>query len=147
MHTDRLSNFIADVVLTSHYLAEPLNKTEAEITDAEIRCLKVVASFAPIGMQDIATKLYASKPRATQLVALLEARGLVERCVAKDRRRIDVSATAKGRATIADLDSRYAVLAKAIEQRLGSEDTDTLCRLLEAITPLSRLTGEQSSTT
>ena len=83
----KLSKFIADVVLTSHYLAEPVNKTEMEVTDAEIRCLKIIASFQPIGMQDIAEKLHASKPRATQLVALLEARGLVEREVASDRRR------------------------------------------------------------
>lgn len=139
MANAKLSQFIADVVLTSHYLAEPVKKTDAEATDAEMRCLKIVASFQPIGMREIAEKLHASKPRATQLVALLEAHGYVERTVAADRRRIEVRATSKGRSAIKKLDERYAKLAAAIEKKLGPDDTETLARLLEAITPLSKL--------
>lgn len=139
MSHKRLSQFIADVVLTSHYLAEPVKHTESEATDAEMRCLKVVASFQPIGMREIADKLHASKPRATQLVALLEAHGYIEREVAADRRRIEVRTTTKGKDAIKKLDERYEKLAAAIEKRLGPDDTATLSRLLEAITPLSKL--------
>jgi DNA-binding MarR family transcriptional regulator len=139
MSKNKLSEFIADVVLTSHYLAEPINKSDVEVTDAEIRCLKIIASFQPIGMQEIAQKLHASKPRATQLVALLETRNMVERTVASDRRRIEVRASAKGRRVIKKLDERYKRLAAAIEKKLGKKDAETLSRLLEAITPLSHL--------
>jgi DNA-binding MarR family transcriptional regulator len=142
-----LSHFLAEVVLTSHYLAEPLRKTEGELSDAEMRCLKVISSFEPIGMQDIAHKLHASKPRATQLVALLEAHGMVTRTVAEDRRRIVVAASDTGRKAILELDKRYDTLAGAIEAKLGPTDTATLCRLLEQITPLSRLNESGTETT
>ncbi len=135
----QLSQFLAEVVLTSHYLAEPVNKTEAEISDAEMKCLKIISTFEPIGMQDIAAKLHASKPRATQLVALLESHEMVTRTVASDRRRIVVRASSKGKRAVAKLEERYGALASAIEEKLGAADTATLCRLLEIITPLTQL--------
>jgi len=137
--TSQLSQFLAEVVLTSHYLAEPVSKTEAEISDAEMKCLKIISTFEPIGMQEIAIKLHASKPRATQLVALLESHDMVTRTVAADRRRIVVRANGRGKKAVAALDKRYDELAAAIEQKLGREDTDTLLRLLQIITPLSKL--------
>lgn len=143
MANTQLSQFLAEVVLTSHYLAEPVNKTEVEISDAEMKCLKIINSFEPIGMQEIAAKLHASKPRATQLVALLEAHDMVTRNVADDRRRIVVRASGKGRDAIAKMDERYDELAAKIEQKLGSDDTATLVRLLAQITPLNQL-EEQS---
>jgi DNA-binding MarR family transcriptional regulator len=136
---NQLSQFLAEVVLTSHYLAEPVNKTEAEVSDAEMKCLKIISTFEPIGMQDIAAKLHASKPRATQLAALLESHDLVTRTVASDRRRIVVRASPKGKKAVAKLEKRYDTLAKAIEEKLGEADTATLCRLLAVITPLSQL--------
>lgn len=139
MANKQLSQFLAEVVLTSHYLAEPVKKTAVEISDAEMRCLKIIASFEPLGMQDIARKLHASKPRATQLVALLEAHGMITRSVASDRRKIEVRASKKGQKTIRALEVRYERLARAIEKKLGADDTKTLSRLLESITPLSNL--------
>lgn len=139
MANKQLSQFLAEVVLTSHYLAEPVKKIEFEISDAEMRCLKIIASFEPLGMQEIAVKLHASKPRATQLVALLEAHDMVLRTVASDRRRIEVRASSKGKKAISALEVRYEKLARAIEKKLGTNDTEDLCRLLELITPLSHL--------
>lgn len=135
----QLSQFLAEVVLTSHYLAEPVSKTDAEISDAEMKCLKIIKSFEPIGMQEIAAKLHASKPRATQLVALLESHDMVSRTVADDRRRIVVRTNQKGKKAVALLDKRYDALAAAIEKRLGKDDATTLVRLLELITPLNQL--------
>lgn len=135
----QLSQFLAEVVLTSHYLAEPMNKTDAEVSDAEMKCLKIIDSFEPIGMQEIAAKLHASKPRATQLVALLESREMVSRTVASDRRRIVVRASGKGKKAVDLLNQRYDQLAAAIEQKLGAKDTATLLRLLQVITPLNQL--------
>lgn len=146
MANHQLSQFLAEVVLTSHYLAEPVSKTEAEISDAEMKCLKIINSFEPIGMQEIAAKLHASKPRATQLVALLESRDMVTRTVADDRRRIVVRASSKGKKAVATLDKRYDELAAAIEKRLGADDTATLVRLLEVITPLNKLQSEDKIT-
>jgi DNA-binding MarR family transcriptional regulator len=139
---NQLSQFLAEVVLTSHYLAEPVSKSEAEISDAEMKCLKIISSFEPIGMQEIAAKLHASKPRATQLVALLESRDMVTRTVAHDRRRIVVRASTRGKKAVALLDKRYDELALAIEKRLGAADTATLLRLLQSITPLNSLQTE-----
>jgi DNA-binding MarR family transcriptional regulator len=139
MKDNQLSQFLAEVVLTSHYLAEPVSKTDAEISDAEMKCLKIISTFEPIGMQEIAIKLHASKPRATQLVALLESHDMVTRTVATDRRRIVVRASARGKKAVTTLDKRYDELAKAIEHKLGREDTATLLRLLKVITPLNKL--------
>lgn len=139
MANKKLSQFLAEVVLTSHYLAEPVSKRDLEVSDAEMKCLKIIASFEPIGMHEIADKLHASKPRATQLVALLEAHDMVTRAVASDRRRIQVRASAKGRRAIAKLEVRYQKLAAAIERKLGPEDTAELARLLSQITPLNGL--------
>ena len=136
---ERLAEFLAEVVLTSHYLAEPLKKTTDELSDAEMRCLRVITSFEPLSMHDIAEKLHASKPRTTQLVAWLEAHDMIERTVAKDRRRIEVRTSSNGRETIRILQERYQKLAHAIQQKLGAKDTEKLCKLLEEITPLSRL--------
>lgn len=145
MAHQQLSQFLAEVVLTSHYLAEPVSKTDAEVSDAEMKCLKIINSFEPIGMQEIAAKLHASKPRATQLVALLESRDMVTRTVADDRRRIVVRASSKGKKAVAQLDKRYDELAAAIEGRLGASDTATLMRLLELITPLNQLQNNDKS--
>jgi DNA-binding MarR family transcriptional regulator len=139
MKDNQLSQFLAEVVLTSHYLAEPVSKTDAEISDAEMKCLKIISTFEPIGMQEIAIKLHASKPRATQLVALLESHDMVTRTVATDRRRIVVRASTRGKKAVTTLDKRYDELAKAIEHKLGREDTATLLRLLKVITPLNKL--------
>ena len=139
MANNQLSQFLAEVVLTSHYLAEPVSKSESEISDAEMRCLKIINSFEPIGMQEIAAKLHASKPRATQLVALLESHDMVTRTVAEDRRRIVVHASPYGKKAVAALDKRYDELATKIEATLGEADTATLCRLLAVITPLNKL--------
>ncbi len=139
MANKQLSQFLAEVVLTSHYLAEPVSKRDIEVSDAEMKCLKVIAAFEPIGMHEIAGKLHASKPRATQLVALLEAHDMVIRTVASDRRRIEVRASAKGKRAIATLEVRYERLAREIERKLGTADTEELCRLLALITPLNRL--------
>lgn len=135
----QLSQFLAEVVLTSHYLAEPVSRSEFEVSDAEMKCLKIIATFEPLGMNEIATKLHASKPRATQLVALLESRDMVTRTVASDRRRIEVRASAKGKRAVAALETRYEKLAASIEKKLGARDTAELCRLLEEITPLNQL--------
>lgn len=134
-----LSDFLAEVVLTSHYLAEPARRTTGELSDAEMRCLRIIASFEPLSMQEIAEKLHASKPRATQLVALLEAHDMVERSVASDRRKIDVRTTKSGRQAVELLKERYEKLALAIEKKLGEEDAAKLRELLAQIIPLTRL--------
>jgi len=143
--TGQLSQFLSEVVLTSHYLAEPVSKTDAEMSDAEMKCLKIINSFEPIGMAEIAGKLHASKPRATQLVALLETHDMVTRKVATDRRRIVVRASGRGREAIAKLNERYDKLAERIEEKLGREDTATLVRLLDQITPLNQLENDRDS--
>jgi DNA-binding MarR family transcriptional regulator len=139
MTQKKLSHYLADIILTSHYLAEPAKQTTRELSDAEVRCLRIIAAHEPLSMQEIAEKLRASKPRATQLVALLEAYDMVSRTVAQDRRRMDVRATPKGKKAIALLHERYERLARAIENQLGEQDAARLRDLLEQITPLDQL--------
>lgn len=135
----RLSDFLSEVVMTGYYIAEPPRKASTLLHDAEMKCLKIIHAFGPMQMHDIASLMFATKPRATQLVAGLEARGLVERKAGADHRVKEVNITETGRQTVYEAREKYRALARAIEEKIGSEKTHQLCMILEQITPLTTL--------
>ncbi len=67
-----LAEFLADVVMTSFYLNEPSRRTDSKLHDAEMKCLKIIKTFGPMPMQELAHYLHTTKARATQLVCALE---------------------------------------------------------------------------
>lgn len=133
-----LEEFLAEVVMTSHYLAEPVRKSSEELHDAEMKCLKIVDTFQPLSLHVIADYMHCGKARATQLVHSLESKGFVERASAQDHRVALISTTRKGKASVASLRSKYRDLARKIKQTLGDNDTQKLCEVLERITPLTQ---------
>lgn len=142
----QLSEFLAEVVMTSYYLAEPQKDSGSVLHDAEMKSLKIIKSFGPMRMQELANYLHTSKSRATQIVCVLEKHGLVERINSVDKRVHMVSATAKGQREVEFLRSRYLQLAAAIEDKLGNERTAELCSLLAEITPLHSVTNRKEET-
>ena len=137
--THILADFLAEVVLTSHYIAEPVSHTTEDLHDAEMRCLKVVFAFQPIEMHSIAEMMHCGRPRASQLVQQLEAKQLVCRTSGDDHRVSIISTTAAGARTVEELRQKYRDLAEVIEQKLGHEKTAQLSRLLSEIVPLATL--------
>jgi len=140
MNTTTLAEFLAEVVLTSHYLAEPSKRTTSLLNDAEMRALKITYSIGPLSMHQLADAMHTSKPRATQLVDILVNRSLVTKVKGGDKRVTYVSLTPKGKKAVKEMRLKYEALADAITLKLGSENTQTLTTLLGQITPLHKLT-------
>ena len=139
MNTSRVADFLADVVLTSHYLAEPSRQSTTHLNDAEMRALKIVHSIGPLSMHQLAEAMHTSKPRATQLVDLLESRLLITKIKGGDKRVTFVTVTKKGLQTVKELRKKYEALASAIETKLGKDDALKLNEYLKKVLPLNKL--------
>jgi DNA-binding MarR family transcriptional regulator len=138
-YTSTLADFLADVVMTGYYLAEPPKNHVEHLHDVEAKCLKIIYVMQPIKILDISRLLHITKPRATQLVHELENRGLVYRTVGADHRVAYIQTTPKGTQTVKELRKKYLDLAESINNRIGSEKTAELCEILQNISPLSSL--------
>ncbi len=132
-----LSEFLAEVVMTGYYLAEPPRKSTALLHDAEMKCLKIVATFGPLQMHEVARLLHATKPRATQLVTVLQNYGYVTRLNGVDHRVKLVSVTDAGAHIVHDARQKYDALAAEIIAKLGKTEAARLCDILARITPLT----------
>lgn len=139
-HKHNLADFLADVVMTGYYLADPPKNHSEHLHDVEAKCLKIIYAFQPLKVHDISKLLQTTKPRATQLVHSLESRGLVHRRTGQDHRVVLISTTNKGSKTVKELRRKYIELAGAIENKIGKEKTDNLTSLLNEISPLTNLT-------
>ena len=139
MSEKTLADFMAEVVLTSHYLAEPQSHQKNPLHDAEVRALKIIYTNGPYSMHELAQAMHTSRPRSTQIVSSLIQKQLVERVKAGDKRMIYIVTTTKGTKTVRQLRIKYAKLAQAIEKKLGPKDSLELARLLEKISPIQQL--------
>lgn len=131
-----LADFLADVVMTGYYLAEPVSVHEPTLHDAEMKCLKIIGSFGPIEMSRLATLLHATKPRVTQLVQSLEQHHFVARLPGRDARVSRIAVTVDGDRVIRDIRKKYDDLAESIENKIGKKKAKDLANLLAEITPL-----------
>lgn len=135
----QLADFLADVVMTGYYLAEPPKHQSEHLHDVEAKCLKIIHAFGPLMVHDISDLLQTTKPRATQLVHVLEDKGLIYRETGLDHRVIYINTTKKGAKTVMELRQKYINLAEAIEKKIGSKKTMTLSQILSEISPLTSL--------
>lgn len=136
---NQLAEFMADIVLTSHYLGEPITVQNNLLHDSEVRALKLVYTYGPLSMQDLANRLHTSKARCSQLVNALMDYKMVERTKGGDKRFIYVVTTPKGKQMVRKIRAKYIRLAEIIENRLGKTDSAELIRLLEKISPLHNI--------
>lgn len=135
--TKLLADFLADVVMTGYYLAEPPKNHSQQLHDAEAKCLKVIFAYQPLRIQKIAELAHTTKSRATQLVHSLENRKLVQRQSGADHRVVMISTTRKGAQVVEDLRKKYFQLAESIDKKIGHERTLQLCEILADISPLT----------
>lgn len=139
MNTSHLADFLADVVLTSHYLAQPSRNLSTHLNDAEMRALKIIHCCGPLSMHELAEAMHTSKPRATQLVELLHHRHLISKVKGGDKRMTYVIATKQGIQTIKEIRKKYEELAGAIEKKLTKEELKQLLLCIEKVSPLNKL--------
>ena len=139
MSEKTMADFMAEVVLTSQYLAEPQLYNNSLLHNTEIRALKIIFTKGPISMHELAQAMYASRPRTTQIVSTLIAKQLVEQVKGGDKRMIYVITTTKGTKTVKQLRAKYTKIARAIERKLGPKDGQELARLLKKVSPLQQL--------
>lgn len=135
---NKLADFLADVVMTSYYLAEPPIQSGIELHDSEMKSLKIISTFGPLKMHALAKCMHVTKPRATQLAESLTRKGLIEKACGEDKRTHLLSATSEGEQIVTEIRIKYINLAESIEHRLGAERTKTLVDLLGEISPLSK---------
>lgn len=136
-NTKLLADFLAEVVMTGYYLADPPKNHQEHLHDVEAKCLKVIYAFQPINIQEIARLLHTTKPRATQLVHSLEKRNLVIRKPGTDHRVVLISTSQKGSKVVEELREKYVKLATSINNKIGEERSTELCKILSEINPLA----------
>ena len=91
----------------------------------------VLVRQTPANMSEIAHALETSQANVTGLVDRLERQGFVERVRSEsDRRVVHVSITAKGRAVIAELRTKYLQRVDATLSRLTTEERQQLLALI-----------------
>jgi len=134
-----LADFLADVVMTGYYLAEPPKSHSQHLHDMEAKCLKVIYAMQPLRIQEIANLTHTTKSRATQLVHALEGRKLIRRQTGDDHRVVMISTTVKGAKVVEELRQKYIELAETIKQTIGDKRTKDLCEILAEISPLTKL--------
>ncbi|GAB7188429.1 MarR family transcriptional regulator [Kitasatospora sp. Ki12] len=102
-----------------------------DLTPLQAKAL--LAAESPVPMRRVAERLHAEPSNVTVIIDRLEARGLVERSLDENDRRIKrVAATEAGRAVAADLRARTPFAADPLA-RLTAPQREALCELLRLV--------------
>lgn len=119
------------------------DRPSTTLSDADIMVLFCIG-FSDRGqnvkLTDIAKTLHVTLPAVTHKVNDLVQQGFIEKEASKKDLRVTiVKLTEKGESYVSQVeDNYYATLEKLIE-KLGTDDTDTLIRLLEKISQLGKI--------
>ncbi|MFF4696347.1 MarR family winged helix-turn-helix transcriptional regulator [Streptomyces chattanoogensis] len=102
-----------------------------DLTPLQAKAL--LAAEGPVPTRRIADRLHAEPSNVTVIIDRLESRGLVERSLDPDDRRVKrVGATTAGRTAAADLRARMPFAAEPLA-RLTTQQRETLRELLQLI--------------
>jgi len=108
-----------------------LAQVEKEIAPHHLMILRVLYEFGPLHMTEVGEEISISRPQMTHSTDKLISLGMVERQHdVKDRRKINIKLTAKGRETIKKIQQ---VIQSRIKEKLSSLDEDDLDRLAASL--------------
>ena len=94
--------------------------------------LEVALSEGELAVGDLASRLRLPLPRTSRLLGDLEARGLIERARdPRDRRRVTVQTSEKGRRSVEALRSAHRARLAQLLDVLGATQTEQLVRIFE----------------
>ena len=117
---------------------------ELNMSTPQLKALLLISDEEAIRMRELARKLGGSFSNATVLVDRLVDRGLVERLMDPDDRRVVlVRATGKGQALIEQLVTSWRALSESVLDAMDAEDLAALRRGLAALLEASK--GQQDS--
>ena len=104
---------------------------ELNMSTPQLKALLLISEEEAIRMRELARKLGGSFSNATVLVDRLVERGLVERMMEpQDRRVVLVRATEDGRLLIEQLVTSWRTLTVPLLERLSAEDLETVRKAL-----------------
>ena len=107
---------------------------ELNMSTPQLKALLLISEEDAIRMRELARKLGGSFSNATVLVDRLVERGLVERMMEpQDRRVVLVRATEDGRLLIEQLVTSWRSLTESLLERLSSEDLETVRKALHIL--------------
>jgi DNA-binding MarR family transcriptional regulator len=105
-----------------------------DLAPSHARALRVVTDREQTRLSDLAAALGIAPRSATEVVDLLETRGLVARAPdPRDRRAVLLEATAEGRRVRAEIGAARAADSRALFERLPAGDRATLARILRGL--------------
>lgn len=118
---------------------------ELNMSTPQLKALLLISEEDAIRMRELARKLGGSFSNATVLVDRLVERGLVERMMEpQDRRVVLVRATDDGRLLIEQLVTSWRSLSEPLLERLSPEDLETVRRALNILVSAAQ-DGEKDS--
>ena len=107
---------------------------DLNMSTPQLKALLLISEEEAIRMRELARKLGGSFSNATVLVDRLVDRGLVERLMEPDDRRVVlVRATGEGKALIEQLVTSWRALSEPVLEMMDPEDLATLRRGLSAL--------------
>ena len=107
---------------------------ELNMSTPQLKALLLISEEEAIRMRELARKLGGSFSNATVLVDRLVERGLVERMMEpQDRRVVLVRATEDGRLLIEQLVTSWRSLTESLLKSLSAEDLETVRKALDIL--------------
>ena len=104
------------------------------VTAAQADALVVIASAEPVSLKDLGDLLIAEAGHPSRLVDRLVEAGLVgRRAAAEDRRRVELTLTARGRRLARRIEQARANVIELGRQTVGGRDLEPALRLLREL--------------
>lgn len=118
---------------------------DLNMSTPQLKALLLISEEDSIRMRELARKLGGSFSNATVLVDRLVERGLVERMMEpQDRRVVLVRATEEGGLLIEQLVTSWRTLTHALLERLSPEDLETVRKALSILIGTARSRDEEA---
>ena len=118
---------------------------DLNMSTPQLKALLLISEEDSIRMRELARKLGGSFSNATVLVDRLVERGLVERMVEpQDRRVVLVRATEEGGLLIEQLVTSWRTLTQALLERLSPEDLETVRKALSILIEAAQSRDEEA---
>jgi len=127
---------VLNVLVTANRLLGTIEETlkNLDLTEPQFNVLSVLFSQIgqPISVSEIQKRMIQRQSNVTRIVDRLVDKGWVRRRTCpENRRKVDLTITEGGREVFRNARRRISAFHQALEQRIGGEEAQRLCTLLE----------------
>ena len=129
---------VLKILVTGSKLIDQVNKTlkPFDISEAQFNVLRILRGqkARPISVQEIQKRMIQRSSNVTRLVDKLLAKDLVCRSICEqNRRKMDITITAKGLELLIKLDKAVLKLHEPYKDRLSDQEAEKLKKLLDKL--------------